>query len=251
MHEYEQFAYIYDELMQDTDYKEITTHIEEIIKKFRKDQDTKLVLDLACGTGTITSEMSSRGYDMIGVDISENMLEVAKSKLVDGEENKILYLCQDMREFELYGTVDAIICMFDSLNYITYYNDVKKIFSLVNNYLNPGGLFIFDINTIHKLSTVLGNNTYTYSNDNITYIWENEYDMRKRICEFYLTFFVKEEGLYRKFEEYHREKGYTIEAIEEALNCANLQLLEKYDEYTFNPGTRKSERITFVASKKL
>lgn len=245
--QYSNFAYIYDQLMDDINYKEIVDYIEEILNK--NGVNGKLALDLACGTGTITSELASRDYDMIGVDISDDMLNVAEEKSAKAD-NKVLYLCQDMKEFELYGTVDFVTCMFDSLNYILYYSDIKKIFKLINNYLNPGGVFIFDMNTIHKLSTVLGDNTFTYSNDNITYIWENEYDMRKRICDFYLTFFVKNDSdMYEKFEEHHQEKGYTIEAIEEALDYAGLNLVAKYKDYTFENGDRRSDRITYVAMK--
>ena len=248
MNQYGRFAYIYDELMNDINYKEIVDYIEEIFKN--NNLKPELVLDLACGTGTITTELALRGYDMIGVDISPDMLEVAQEKATANNLEKTLYLCQDMKEFELYGTVDAITCMFDSLNYINYYNDIKKIFKLVNNYLNHGGVFIFDMNTIHKLSKVLGENTFSYATNNITYIWENEYNLRKRTCDFYLTFFVKEEsGLYEKFEEQHTEKGYTIEAIEEALSYAGLKLVNKYKDYSFDEGNRNCERITYVAIK--
>lgn len=248
--QYSNFAYIYDQLMSDINYSEIVDYIEEILKKNNINTNSKLALDLACGTGNITNELASRGYDMIGIDISDDMLNVAEEKSVK-LGNKVLYLCQDMKEFELYGTVDFVTCMFDSLNYILYYSDIKKIFKLVSNYLNPGGAFVFDMNTIHKLSSVLGENTFSYSNDDITYIWENEYDMRKRICDFYLTFFVKHENeMYEKFEEHHQEKGYTIEAIEEALGCADLSLAAEYHKYTFEHGDRKSDRITYVAIKR-
>lgn len=244
MEQYTTLAYLYDHLMNHIDYKNITEYIIKIFKKNNISPET--ILDLACGTGTITTELYRRGYKMIGTDISCDMLEVASSK----SNNQILYLCQDMRDLELNSKVDSVICMFDSLNYITSYRDLKKIFKKVYTYLDDKGLFIFDMNTEYKLSEILGKNTYTYSEDNITYIWENEFNRKSRVCDFYLSFFVREHDLYRKYEEQHSEKGYSIEEIEYALNNAGFRLKRKYKDYTFTKGTESCSRITYIAAKK-
>lgn len=245
MEQYTTLAYLYDHLMDHIDYKNITDYIVKIFKIYNLNPET--ILDLACGTGTITTELYRKGFRMIGTDISCDMLEVASSK----SNNQILYLCQDMRNLELNNKVDAVICMFDSLNYITSYRDIKNIFKKVSAYLNDNGLFIFDMNTEYKLSQILGRNTYTYSDDKTTYIWENEYNKRNKICNFYLTFFVKENELYRKYEEQHSEKGYSIDEIEYALSDAGFRLKKKFKDYTFTKGTESCQRITYVAAKKI
>lgn len=163
MESYTDFAYIYDKLI-DQDYEKWADYIEEIFKKHGVKPN--LVLDLGCGTGSITNILAKRGYDMIGVDLSPDMLNVARDKALE-ENLDVLYLCQDIREFELYGTVDAIICTLDVLNYITKPEDLRLVFSLVKNYLNPDGIFIFDINTEYKLKNVLGNNTFVYDENGI------------------------------------------------------------------------------------
>ncbi|NLD49455.1 MAG: class I SAM-dependent methyltransferase, partial [Clostridiaceae bacterium] len=183
---YSGFAYIYDKLMYDIDYKKWAGYIEDIFKE--NGIKPSLVLDLGCGTGSFCLEMASRGYDMIGIDSSEDMLGCAAQKSA-GVKN-ILYLKQDMTNFELYGTVDCIVCLLDSINYVLYKKDLKRLLKLVHNYLNHGGLFIFDINTPYKFENVFMENVYYDISDEITYIWQNNFDKRKRICEFDLTFFI-------------------------------------------------------------
>ena len=173
MESYTDFAYIYDKLIGQ-DYEKWADYIEDIFAK--NNLKPSLVLDLGCGTGSITNILAKRGYDMIGVDISPDMLNVAREKATE-EGLDVLYLCQDIREFELYGTVDAIICTLDVLNYITDPDDLKQVFRLVRNYLNPDGIFIFDINTEHKLKNTLGNNTFITDEEGVFYSWENEYSL--------------------------------------------------------------------------
>ena len=239
---YGAFAYIYDDLMKDVNYPAWVDYIEEIFRK--NSVSPKLVLELGCGTGSVCIEMAKRGYNMIGGDLSEDMLNVALSK-ASKENVDILFLHQDMRAFELYGTVDAIVCVMDSINYITDMEDLKKVFKLVNNYLNPGGIFIFDINTVYKLEKILGNNTFVVDEENVFYVWENAYNKDEGLCEFMLTFFVNDEGKYTRIDEYHQQKAYTIEVIQEELEAAGLTLTNMYEALTFGKPIEKSKRIFF------
>ena len=224
MESYTDFAYIYDKLI-DQDYEKWADYIEEIFKKHNVKPE--LILDLGCGTGSITNILAKRGYDMIGGDLSPDMLNVARDKAYENGLD-VLYLCQDIREFELYGTVDAIICTLDVLNYITDPKDLKRVFALIKNYLNPGGIFIFDINTEYKLKNILGNNTFVNDENGIFYIWENEYS--ENISNQYLTFFAeKNDGLYERFDETHIQRAYTVEEIKEYLKENELFFEAQYD----------------------
>jgi SAM-dependent methyltransferase len=243
---YTSFAYIYDKLMYDVDYKDWVSYIEEIFGRNKVSPGT--VLDLGCGTGNLTVEMSKRGYEMIGIDISTDMLMCAKEKALQ-EKADILYLNQDMSNFELYGTVDAVICLMDSLNYITNKKDLKRLFKLVNNYLNPGGFFIFDINTEYKLEKILGDNVFFDVGDDISYIWNNRYDKKKKLCEFDLTFFVKAGNIYNRCDELHYERAYANNEIEALIREAGLTLINNFDALKFSLPHKKSERIFYICRK--
>lgn len=249
MRSYIDFATIYDSLMhQDVDYGAMADYIEDIFKVL--DIKPELVLDLGCGTGNLTSILWERGYDMIGIDLSNDMLNVARVKGVAGKADssgQILYLCQDMREFELYGTVDAIVCMTDVMNYITQSDDILKVFRLAKNYLNPGGVLIFDINSAYKLESIIGNNTFTYDDEQVFYAWENEFDEDRRVCDFYLTFFVKDAQGYRRFDEEHTQRAYGPDEVVGLLNRAGFGDAMVYDAYTFELPHAESERLVFVA----
>lgn len=243
---YTGFARVYDSLMKDVDYPKWADYIKQIFKA--RGIQPELVLDIGCGTGSLCMEMTRNGYEMIGLDMSADMLACAKEKAVERNYD-ILFLNQDMTRFELYGTVDAVLCMMDSLNYITDRRNVKKVFKLVRNYLNPGGLFIFDLNTEYKLGQVLGNNTFYEVGDNVSYIWQNSYDRRSRRCFFDLTFFVREGDLFRKYEEVHTEKAYGAEDIKSMLVETGFERITIYDELTFCPPKKDSSRIFFVCSR--
>lgn len=242
MENYREFAQVYDKLIyEDIDYEKMADYIEGCFE--RMSAKPSLVLDLACGTGTLTNIMSKRGYDMIGIDVSCDMLNIAKSKNED-----ILYLCQDMRSFELYGTVDALLCMTDSLNYILDYDDLVKVFKLAKNYLNPGAPFIFDMNSHYKLSRVIADNTFTYDSEFVSYVWENEYDEKENICDFYLTFFVSSDGEnYRRFDEEHTQRAYTLSEVKGALFEAGFEDVCVYDGYSFKEPREESERLVYTA----
>lgn len=242
MESYTDFAYIYDNLI-DQDYEKWADYIEEIFAKYKK--SPKLVLDLGCGTGNITNILAKRGYDMIGVDISLDMLNVARDKAAD-EGLDVLYLCQDIREFELYGTVDAIICTLDVINYITDPEDLSKVFALVKNYLNPDGIFIFDINTEYKLKNILGNNTFVNDENGIFYTWENEYS--ENISNQFLTFFAEtDDGLYQRFEENHIQRAYTINEIREKLKENKLTFEVEYSLFSLETPDKNCEKTVIVS----
>lgn len=237
---YMDFAKIYDRLIcEDIDYGAIADFVQKCFDKMGVKPE--LMLDLACGTGTLTSIFAERGYDMIGADLSVEMLSVAREKNAD-----ILFLCQDMRELELYGTVDAAVCMTDSLNYITEYEDLCRVFKLVKNYLNPDAPFIFDMNSHYKLSEIISDNIFTYDNDEVYYTWENEYDEQCRCADFYLTFFIKENELYRRFDEHHTQKAYTSDEVVQALREAGFSQISIYDGYSFSEAREDSERLVYA-----
>lgn len=242
MESYTDFAYIYDKLI-DQDYEKWADYIEELFRKYNK--KPKLVLDLGCGTGSITNILAKRGYDMIGVDLSADMLNVAKDKATV-ENLDILYLCQDIREFELYGTVDAIICTLDVINYITDPKDLDRVFALVKNYLNPDGIFIFDINTEHKLRNVLGNNTFINEEENIFYTWENEY--ADGISNQYLSFFAEcENGLYERFDETHIQRAYTASEIKDLLTKNSMTFEGEYKLFSLEKADNNCEKTVIVS----
>jgi len=243
---YNGFAYIYDRLMQDFDYGRLADYIEKIFKTFGL--KPSLVVDLACGTGSLCVEMSRRGYEMIGIDLSPDMLSVAQNKAFEAGTG-VLYLNQDISGFELYGTADAFLCTMDSVNYITSKESLNSMFRLVNNYLNPGGLFIFDINSEYKLSGILGGNVFYSIEEDIAYIWENSYNSETRICEFDITFFCRTGKLYRRWDEIHEERAYSVEELKEVIGESDLELEGLYEEMTFNEPRSETERIFFVCRK--
>ncbi len=242
---YKSFAQVYDLFMSDIDYKSWIKYLKQLWAKYNF--NPKLIAELGCGTGNITIELAKRGYDMIAIDISEDMLAVAQKK---SNNLDILYLLQDMIEFELYGTVDCIISLCDSINYITDENDLLKVFKLVNNYLEPKGLFIFDINTEYKFEKLLSNNTFAQTDEKACYIWENFYDENEKINAYYMNFFIKKQNnYYQRFEETHYQKAYKINEIQNLLNKANLKLLDVFDAFTFNKPRNESDRVYFIAQE--
>ena len=245
MEAYSDFAYVYDIFMDNTPYEKWGGFVLDRLR--RAGIEDGILLDLGCGTGNMTELLADAGYDMIGVDLSEEMLNVAMEKRAcSGHE--ILYLAQDMREFELYGTVRAVVCFCDSLNYLLEEEELAQCFRLVNNYLDPGGLFIFDFNTVYKYETVIGDATIAENRDNCSFIWENFYDSEDQINEYDLTLFIREEeGLYRRFEETHYQRAYELETVKHLLEQAGLEFVAAYDAFTREPVKEDSERIYVIA----
>ena len=242
---YKSFAQVYDLFMNNVPYEEWCRYLTGLLEEYGIPGG--LLLELGCGTGSMTELLSQKGYDMIGVDNSEDMLEIAMDKRVDSGHD-ILYLLQDMREFELYGTVRAVISICDSMNYILEEEDLLQVFRLVNNYLDPGGYFIFDLNTIYKYEQI-GESTIAENLEEASFIWDNLYDAKTQINEYELAIFIPEgeEGLYRKYEEFHEQRGYDPEVIRRLLEEAGMRFVAAYDAFTRNPVRPDSERIYVIA----
>ena len=252
---YDAIAHVYDKLNEQIDYKRWADFIEAAFERFLHTRP-EIVLDLACGTGTMTRELASRGYDMIGVDGSADMLSEAYMKGADG----ILYLKQDMREFELYGTVGATVCCLDSINYLLDEKDVKTTFSLVHNYLDPDGLFLFDVNSPYKFENIYADNAYiledemTDANTGDKYSvycgWQNYYDKESGICDFYLTLFEELDGKYMRSDEQQKERCYTLETLKSILTDCGFEFLGVYADYDFSQPTDTTERFYIAARAK-
>ncbi len=255
MEAYTSFAQVYDLFMDNVPYDEWSEYvISLLVEAGIKDG---LVADLGCGTGKMTRLLSKAGYDMIGIDNSEEMLEIAREHQYEDageasddspEDDSILYLLQDMREFELYGTVRAVISICDSMNYLLEEEELLAVFKLVNNYLDPGGLFIFDLNTRYKYETLLGETTISENREEGSFIWDNYFDEEDGINQYDLTLFIREEGdLYRKYEETHFQKVYELETVKRLLKEAGLMFVAAYDAFTREPVREDSERIYIIA----
>lgn len=245
---YRSFAQVYDLFMDNIDYPSWSAYLSGLLREYGVDDG--LVLELGCGTGSMTQLLAQKGYDMIGVDNSLDMLEIAMDKKEESGQD-ILYLLQDMREFELYGTVRAVVSCCDSVNYILEEEDLLTVFRLVNNYLDPGGVFIFDMNTPYKYETMLGASTIAENREEGSFIWENYFDADTRINEYALTLFIREqEELYRKYEEFHYQKAYEIPQVIRLLEAAGLEFVAVYDAFTHEPPRADSERIHVIAREK-
>ncbi len=248
MEAYTGFAEVYDLFMDNVPYEQWAEYITGLLREYGIEDG--LVLDLGCGTGTMTELLAEAGYDMIGIDQSEEMLEEALEKK-EASGHDILYLCQDMREFELYGTVRAIVCVCDSMNYILEEEEILDILSAAAyNYLDYDGLFIFDLNTEYKYREILGEQTIAENREEGSFIWENYYDEAQRINEYQLTLFVKEkEDLYRKFEETHYQRAYSLDTVRNLVERSGLRLLHMYDAFTREPAREDSERIYVICQR--
>ena len=246
MEAYTGFAQVYDVFMDDTPYEEWCDHLVELLALYeeqesaREEQNADLsdqerknlqeerntILDLGCGTGVLTQMLAQRGFTMIGIDNAQEMLQIAMERREEAGLD-ILYLLQDMREFELYGAVGAVISVCDSINYLLEEEDVVQTFRLVNNYLFPRGIFIFDFNTVYKYAAVIGDTTIAENREDCSFIWDNYYHEAEEINEYDLTVFVRETGqkdaeIYRRFQETHYQRGYRLEQMKGYLRQAGL-----------------------------
>ena len=247
MKPYSIFAKYYDLLTEDVDY---ARRAEYLISVFKHHQvEPKIVLDLACGTGSLTIELVKAGYDVIGVDRSEEMLACATQKTGLVTE-KAMFICQDIRKLDLYGTIDAVVCSLDGINHLTNLSDVMATFGRVSLFLIPGGIFIFDLNSPYKISTVFGNNTFIYDYEDIYCIWQNSYNEKTALCCFDMTFFEHQGGeSFIRYDEHFAERAYTVRQIENMLKKSGLQLVAVYDDLSFENPAITSERIIIVAKK--
>ena len=249
MEAYTEFANVYDMFMDNVPYEDWGKYLISLLRKYRVEDG--LVLELGCGTGNITEILAQAGYDMIGVDNSDEMLSIAIEKKYESGHD-ILYLNQDMREFELYGTVAAVVSICDCMNYILEPEDLTEVFRLVNNYLDPGGVFIFDLNTKYKYEQ-MGETTIAENREEASFIWDNYYDPEEEINEYELAIFIPEgedSDLYRKFEEVHYQRAYDLATIRRLLEEAGMEFVTAYDAFTKDAPRPESERIYVVAREK-
>jgi len=243
---YNNFAYVYDKLTLDIDYKKWADYVQRILAKHKV--NASMILELGCGTGSFGIEMAMRGYEMICLDLSTEMLDCAAEK-AKKEGVDILFLNQDMCNFELYGTVDVIVCLLDSFNYLTKASQIHKLFKHVQNYLNPGGFFIFDINTQYKFENIISNNLFYEIGEDVTYFWENEFNPRTKKARFDLTFFVKRDEFYERFDETHFEKSYSNDDIMGFIGDSDLKFIEIYDDLKLKKPSAKSQRNFYICKK--
>ncbi len=242
MEAYTGFAAVYDRYMDNVPYDTWAANIKNLFEKYNMPME--IVCDLGCGTGQMTRRLKKLGYDMIGIDVSYDMLMEAMGR---EDSDGILYLCQDMREFELYGTVGAVVSLCDSINYLQNTDELLQVCKLVNNYLDPKGLFVFDIKT-ESYFKKLGTSTIAENRDEGSFIWENEYDSETRDNAYYLTIYEEnEEGTFDRYEEEHFQHAFTQDEIVDAIKQSGMELLEILDVDTMDAPSADSDRLYYIA----
>lgn len=248
MNQYNDFAFIYDELMNDVDYDNWVDYIEQIIK--RKNVKVKNILELACGTGNLTIPLTIKNYDIAGIDISAEMLNVAREKSYQKNVELVL-LQQDIAELDFdVENLDCVLCACDGFNYLTYDDEIENCFFKVYELLRKDGLFIFDISSFYKLSNVLGNNIFGENRENIAYMWQNYFDEEENLVDMELAFFVKDEnGKFDRFTETHQQRAYTEKEMKRFLKKAGFVDIEVFSDFTFESPKENSERLFFVCKK--
>jgi len=242
MEAYTGFATVYDRYMDNIPYDDWAQNIKVLFEKYNMPME--IVCDLGCGTGQMTRRLKEMGYDMIGIDVSYDMLMEAMSQ---EDSDGILYLCQDMRSFELYGTVGAVISLCDSMNYLADTDELLQVCKLANNYLDPKGLFIFDMKT-DSYYKKLGTSTIAENREEGSFIWENEYNPDTRDNYYYLTIYEEnEDGTFDRFEEEHMQHAFTVDEVKAAIKESGLELLQVLDVSTMAAPTEDSDRLYFIA----
>ena len=272
MEAYTDFATVYDTFMDETPYAVWGDFVAELIRKYgvskpytegkakaedSEEEDTEaaleqernLIVELGCGTGSFTEVLAKKGYDIIGTDISSDMLNVARNKAMK-QGLDIMYLEQDMRELDLYCTAGTIVSVCDSINYVLEDEELIETFKLVNNFLFPKGVFIFDFNTLHKYRDVIGDTTIAENREDCSFIWDNYYHEEEHVNEYDLTIFVKaseKEDVFKRFNETHYQRGYTLEEMKSFVEAAGLLFVTAIDADTHEEPDEDSERIYIVA----
>ena len=245
---YDMLARKYDLFNEEVDHAAMAEFFLRGAKKFSK--APKTALDLCCGTGSMLLALCEKGIDMQGVDLSADMLAVARDRVSEAGYNNVLLLCQDMRSFELYGTVDAITCCLDSLNHLSSAKELKEVFALVCNYLEYGGVFYFDLNSKYKYENVYGNNCYVLEDEGTYCGWQNFYDPKSGKVDFVITVFEEQpDGSYTRRDAVQREKCFSERTVRSALKAAGLELCGIYGDTDFSPPTEESERLYFFAKR--
>ncbi len=244
---YGEFADYFDFLNGDAKYQKRAKYMLELFDKFGK--RPKILLDLACGTGEFSVLFAKKGLDVIGVDCSENMLAIARDKAHNAKQD-ILFLCQRAEELDLYGTVGGAVCCFDSINHIVESSVLQKAFKKVSLFLEPDGLFVFDVNTVYKHKTVLGDNTFVYDQDDVYFVWANEYKENRHLVNIYLDIFQQTKNdEYKRIKQTVVERAYTDDELNKMLVRAGFEILAVYDDMSYNAPTDQSQRLYYVVKK--
>ena len=244
--DYDVFSHYYDLLTQDVDYKSRTEYLIKLFNKYGK--TPSLLLDLGCGTGGFSLEFAEKGIDVIGVDPSFGMVSVAKER-AEEKGLDLLFLNQSGEELDLYGTVDGAVCCLDTVNHIISKRELQRTFNKVRLFLEQGCLFIFDVNTLFKQETVLGNNTFVYDTDGVYCVWQNSFDKKTGITDICLDFFEKGDNGYKRTTEEFSERVYEKQELEALLKKAGLSLVACFGENTFSAPKKTTQRCVIVARK--
>lgn len=245
MSSYGVFAGFYDALMRNVDYKKYASDINEFVRQYGG-KNGGILLDLACGTGSLAEELDELGYDVIAVDNSPEMLSTAMDKKMENGR-KIQYLLQDMRSLDMFGTIDVTVCTLDSLNHLDGFDDVKRVFERVYLFCEPDGLFIFDINTEYKHKVVLGEHTFIYDVDDVYCVWQNSCKNSRVKIE--LDFFVPEKDVYRRYSETFFENAYPLNDVKQVLEEIGFEVLSVIDSDTQKKVSDTTQRAVFIAKK--
>lgn len=239
---YSSFAQVYDKLTFNVGYEKRAEYICELLS--RNGCENGILLDLACGTGTLSEHIAKKGFDMILADNSPEMLGFARERLPDA-----LVLCQDMTDLDLYGTVNAAVCSLDGINHLLTPVMVKKAFSSVSLFMEKGGVFVFDVNTPYKHEKILGNNTFVYEKDDVYLVWQNSYRRKSRTVDINLDIFTCENGVYSRNSEAFSERAYSIDDICRWLEETGFSVTGIYDDMTFDVPSEISQRVYISAIK--
>ena len=236
-------ASCHDRLTENVEYEKRSEYIRSLLLK--NSADKGVLLDLACGTGTLSVELAKFGYDMILCDLSAEMLAFARERLPEA-----LILCQSMTELDLYGTINHAVCSLDSINHLLKPCDVKAAFSSVSLFMEKGGVFVFDVNTVYKHEKVLGNNSFVFEKDNVFCVWQNSYKRKSKTVDINIDIFTKEDNKYERLRESFSERAYSLEEITKWLGESGFEVTGIYDDLTENEPTETSERVYFTAVKR-
>lgn len=246
MESYNAFSNYYDSLMKNVDYKSRAKYILEVFE--RLGHNMGLSLDLACGTGELTIELKKAGVDIYGADAAHEMLYRALDKCHD-EGLDILFICQKMQQLDLYGTIDTCVCTLDSINHVTDIDDVQKAFERVSLFTNPGGYFLFDVNTVYKHQNILADNTFVYDAEDVFCVWQNSLK-ENNVVEIELDFFERENDVYYRTSESFCERAYSDEELTLMLEKAGFDVVARYGDMTFETPRDDEQRVIYVARKK-
>ncbi len=243
---YASFAQYYDSLTQNVEYARRADYFCSLMEHLG--HAPGLTLDLACGTGSLTVELAKRGIDVYGIDGSADMLSVARQKAAESGLD-LLFLCQKMQKLDLYGTVDTVICALDSINHLTLEKDVQATFNRVSLFMNPGGWFFFDANTVYKHRHVLANHIFLYDTDDVYCIWQNHYEEKNDRVGIQLDFFGREGSLYQRSGEHFYERAYPQELFLRMLEQAGFGEVHRFGDLRFEEPIEQEERVVFAARK--